>query len=256
MRFRRFNELGVKAFAEFLGALRANPETPVPTELLTNPRLTEPLSVSINSDPPASFASRMDFAKWLHAAATANGVDIPRNDAGFWAWLSLALFDHVCPADGKGFRKPGADARHIIDTADWKRKYRHLLQNAYEILFLHRDDPPRALVALVNPLYLPGELTEQINGRQEIVTCPGCMALATFLCVDSEGNRRKGASGEFARVFGKAVNRVSRTFDLPVMKPAQSAKLFHQRKLRKLVDAALRGSAAMQATGDKHLSAE
>lgn len=111
-------------------------------------------------------------------------------------------------------------------------------------------------MALVNPLYLPGELTEQINGRQEIVTCPGCMALATFLCVDSEGNRRKGASGEFARVFGKAVNRVSRTFDLPVMKPAQSAKLFHQRKLRKLVDAALRGSAAMQATGDKHLSAE
>ena len=239
MRFRRFNEQGVKAFAEFLGGLRANGEAPVPIELLTSPRLTEPLAVSIEAEPPASFPTRMAFAKWLHAAAAA--VEVPRDDAGFWAWLSLALFDHVCPADGKGKRKPGADARHLIDATDWKRRYRHLLQNAYEIFFLHRDDPARALVALVNPLHQPGELTEQINGRQEIVTCPGCISLATFLCVDSEGNRRKGASGEFARVFGKAVNRVSRTFDLPVMQPHQSAKLLHQRKLRKLVDAALGG---------------
>lgn len=242
MRFRRFNGLGVRAFAEYLGALRANGGTPVPTELLTNPRLTEPLSVPIESEVPASFASRMEFAKWLHATAIANGVDIPRHDAGFWAWLSLALFDHVCPVDGKGQRKPGADARHVIDATDWKRRYRHLLKNPYEIFFLHRDDSARALVALVNPLHRPGELTEQISGRQEIVTCPGCMSLATFLCIDSDGNRRKGASGDFAGVFGKAVNRVSRTFDLPVMQPALSAKLLYQRKLRKLVDAALAGS--------------
>lgn len=246
MKFRRFNDQGVKAFAEYLSALRANPEAPVPTDLLINPRLSEPLSVSIDADAPALFTNRMEFAKWLHAAATANGVDIPRNDAGFWAWLSLALFDHVCPVDEKGRRKPGADARHIIDTTDWKRRYRHLLQNAYEIFFLHRDEPSRALVALVNPLYMPGELTEQINGRQEIVTCPGCISLATFLCVDAGGNRRKGASGEFARVFGKAVNRISRTFDLPVMKPMQSALLLHQRKLQKLVTAALQSDQAVE----------
>lgn len=242
MKFRRFNDQGVKAFAEYLEALRTHPEAAVPTDLLSNPRLTEPLPVSIDAEPPASFANRMAFAQWLHDAAIDSEADIPRNDAGFWAWLSLALFDHVCPPDGKGKRKPGADARHLIDAADWKRRYRHLLQNAYEIHFLHRDNPARALVALVNPLFKPGELTEQINGRQEIVTCPGCMSLATFLCVDADGNRRKGASGEFARIFGKAVNRISRTFDLPVMTPTQSAKLLHQRKLRKLVEAALAGS--------------
>ncbi len=239
MKFRRFNEQGVRAFAEYLQALRSNPEASVPLELLTSPRFTEPLSVLIEATPPASFSSRMDFAKWLHATATTNGVDIPRGDSGFWAWLSLALFDHVCPADGSGQRSPGADARHVIASTDWKRRYRHLLQNPYEIFFLHRDDPDRALVALVNPLHRPGELTEQINGRQEIATCPGCMSLATFLCIDSNGKRRSGASGEFARIFGKAVNRVSRTFDLPEMQPTQSAKLLHQRKLRKLVSAAL-----------------
>lgn len=242
MKFRRFNDQGVQAFAEYLGALRANPAAIVPTELLTNPRLTELLSVTIDAEPPASFANRMEFAQWLHAVATANGVDIPRNDAGFWAWLALALFDHVCPADVKNRRKPGADARHVIHTEDWKRRYRHLLQNSYEIYFLHRDNPSRALVALVNSLNQPGDLTEQINGRQEIVTCPGCMSLATFLCIDSDGKRRKGASGEFARVFGKAINRVSRTFDLTEMLPSQSAKLLHQRKLRKFVDAALAAS--------------
>ncbi|MDC0273970.1 hypothetical protein OAK91_04480 [Planctomycetaceae bacterium] len=242
MKFRRFNDQGVKEFADYLVTLRANPVSEVPTNLLTNPRLTEPLSVSIDAEPPASFASRMEFAQWLHAAATANDVDIPRNDAGFWAWLSLALFDHVCPENKQGRRKPGADARHLLDTKNWRRRYRHLLQNAYEIFYLHRDDPTRAMVALVNPLHQPGELTEHINGRQEIVTCPGCMSLATFLCIDSEGKRRKGASGEFANIFGKAVNRISRTFDLPLMLPTQSAILLHQKKLRKFVDAALEAS--------------
>lgn len=242
MKFRRFNEQGVKEFSEYLNTLKANPTATVPEDLLTSPRFTEPLSVSIDTDPPESFASRMEFAQWLHAAATESDVDIPRNDTGFWAWLSLALFDHVCPADGQGRRKPGANARHIIDINNWMRRYRHLLQNAYEIFYLHRDDPTRAFVALVNPLHKPGELTEQINGRQEIATCPGCISLATFLCIDSEGKRRKGASGEFARVFGKAVNRVSRTFDLPVMLPTESAKLLHQKKLRKLVNAAIASS--------------
>lgn len=243
MIFRRFNEDGVKAFAEYLGDLRANPTAAVPSEMRCNPQLTEPLSVEIDANPPASFANRMEFAQWLHTAATASGVEIPRNDAGFWAWMSLALFDHVCPPDAKGQRKPGAEPRHIIDSKDWKRRYRHLLQNSYEIYFLHRDDPARALVALVNPLNAPGELTEQINGRQEIVVCPGCMSLATFLCVDAEGKRRKGASGEFAGVLGKAINRVSRTYDIPIMQPIQSAKLLHQKKLRKLVDAAIAAQA-------------
>jgi len=239
MKFRRFNDQGVKAFAEYLGELRANPAAEKPMDLLTDPQFTELLSVSIDSELPATFSSRMEFAQWLHAAATDSYVDIPRNDAGFWAWLSLALFDHVCPANEQGRRKPGADARHLIEVKDWKRRYRHLLQNAYEIFYLHRDVPKRALVALVNPLHKPGELTEQINGRQEIVTCPGCISLATFLCVDPDGKRRRGASGKFARVFGKAINRVSRTFDIPLMLPTQSAKLLHQKKLRKLVDTAI-----------------
>jgi hypothetical protein len=239
MKLRRFNDQGVSEFGAFLDVLRSSADEAVPVGLLNSARFSEPLGVTITANPPPSFANRMAFANWLHTAATDSGENIPRNDAGFWAWLSLALFDHICPADGNGRRKPGANPRYIIDAADWKRRYRHLLQNPYDVYFLHRDDPGRALVALVNPLDQPGELTEQINGRQELVTCPGCMSLATFLCIDANGKRRKGASGDFARVFGKAVNRVSRTFDLPEMPPPLAAKLLHQRKLRKLVEAAV-----------------
>lgn len=239
MKLRRFNPEGLIEFAKVLDLLRSEPAAPVPAELLSSKRFTEPLRAAINVTVPPVFTSRFAFADWLHAAATASGEDVPRDDAGFWAWLSLALFDHVCPADDKGRRKPGANARYIIDASDWKRRYRHLLQNPYEVYYLHKADPSRALVALVNPLDQPGELTEQINGRQELVTCPGCMSLATFLCIDADGKRRKGASGEFARVFGKAVNRISRTFDLPEMAPIEAAKLLHPRKLRKLVDAAV-----------------
>jgi hypothetical protein len=244
MRFRRFNETGVNAFEEYLGALRVDPHAAVPVDLLERMSLTESLREPIEAEIPAAFASRMEFARWLHAAAEASGARVSRDDTGFWAWLSLALFDHVCPADGQGRRKPGANARHIIDGKDWKRRYRHLLQNPYEIFYLHRDEPDRALVVLINPLHMPGELTEQINGRQEIVKCPGCMSLATFLCIDQDGSRRRGASGEFARVFGKMVNRVSRTWDIPMMQPVQSAVLLQKKKLQKLVEAAMSGTTA------------
>src|SRR5690348_3408867 len=133
MKFRRFNDQGVKAFADYLGVLRSKPEAAVPTDLLTNPRLTEPLSVSIDAEPPASFASRMDFAKWLHAAATAGQVEIPRNDAGFWAWLSLALFDHVCPPDAKGTRKIKEDARYVPMLDSSRRYYRHALVGPFYV---------------------------------------------------------------------------------------------------------------------------
>lgn len=242
MKCRRFNDQGVKAFAEFLDTLRADPAAPVPMELLTNPRFTEPLSVLIDVDPPESFASRMEFAKWLHTAAIASGVDIPRNDSEFWAWLSLALFDHVCPVDGKGRRKVFANPRYIVESANWQRCYRHLLMSPYELYFHHRDEPTRALVGLVNRLHVPGELSENISSRRDIIRCPGSMSLATYLCIDSEGQRRKGASGDFANEFGKSVKRVLRTWDLPMMDPSQSAKLLHRRKLRKLVNAAIAGS--------------
>lgn len=239
MQLRRFNDAGVSAFAAFLDALRKDGRTPVPVDLLQDPGKTAPLTAPVQATPPASFPRRMDFARWLHDTFQSHHAAVPRDDPGFWAWLSLALFDHVCPPRPDGRRKPHANERYIV-SGQWTRSYRHLLQNPYEVFFLHRDNPDRALVALVNPLSSPGELTENICGRRDLMSCPGAMALATYLCVDTAGNRRPGASGEFANIFGKFVRRLSRTWDLPLMPPEFAARLLHQKKLRRLVEAAQR----------------
>lgn len=225
MQFRRFNEAGIDAFRSYLHRLREEPSLPPPVSLLSDPSVSEPLDPALSAE-PEPFENRHAFARWLHAAAESAGTPIPRHDAGFWAWLSLALFDQVSPADGNGRRKPGADARHIPDRANWQRRYRHLLANPYDVLSLHRDDPARAMVVLVNPLHQPGELTEQFTARTDIVACPGTMALATYLYIDPETlNRRTGASGTSARRFGKLMNQYTRTWDLPEMRPSQFAEM-------------------------------
>jgi len=225
MQFRRFHDAGIEAFRDYLHRLRSEPTLAPPWGMLTDDALSEPLHPPIAAE-PEQFENRMAFARWLHDAAEAAKATIPRADPGFWAWLSLALFDQVCPADGNGRRKPGADARHIPDRANWQRRYRHLLANPFDVFMLHRDNPERAAVVLVNPLHKPGELTEQFTARTEIVSCPGTMALASHLYVDpTTKTRRRGASGKSARRFGKLMNQYTRTWDLPEIQPARFAEM-------------------------------
>lgn len=225
MRFRRFNGEGIEAFRRYLHRLRQDPYLAPPLELLHDEGVSEALEPPIQAA-PIQFQSRLAFARWLYEISGEDESRIPRTDPGFWAWLSLALFDQVAPADSRGRRKPGADARHIPDASNWRRRYRHLLANPYDVFMLHRDNPARAFVALVNPLHKPGELTEQFTGRVDIVTCPGTMALASYLYVDPRtGRPKKGASGKAARRFGKLMNQYTRTFDLPAIRPETFAGL-------------------------------
>lgn len=236
--FRRLNDTGIEAFRQYLHRLRESPLDAPPRSLLDDPDSSEPLGIEIVATAPDRFETRMTFARWLYSAADHQGRPVPRNDRGFWSWLSLELFDHVCPPNSHGRRKPGADARHIPDMVNWRRRYRHLLANPYDVFMLHRDNPRRAFVALVNPLHTPGELTEQFTSRIEIVSCPGTMALASYLYVDPRtGKRRPGASGASARRFGKLMNQYTRTFDLPEIQPAEFASVL-PREFSKFADAA------------------
>lgn len=225
MRFRRFTDTGVEAFSRYIQDLRDDPKLPLPPAMLSDDALTELLTPEVSATPD-TFNTRMEFARWLDQAFEQSGAETPVLDTGFWTWLTAALFDQVCPADGNGRRKPGADARYIPDMSQWTRRYRHLLANPYQVFQLHRDNPERAVVALVNPLHKPGELTEQFTARLDIIRCPGTIGLATKLFIDPvTGARRRGASGSAARRFGKLMNQYTRTWDLQSVDASEFAQL-------------------------------
>lgn len=223
MELKKFNDDGTAAFSKYLADLKDDKTLSPPTDLLGKTDLTEPLTEPIRAD-LRPFSDRMDFTCWLHDAAEENHSKVPQHDAGFWAWLTLLLFDQVCPAKN-GTRKVGAQARYIIDS-NWRRRYRHLLATPYRAFYQYCDKPARALVILSQSLDVWGELTEQIAGRQELISCPGTMSLATQLFVDPQTHDPKtGASGNAARRLGKLLNQYTRTWDITVMKPAQAEDL-------------------------------
>jgi hypothetical protein len=223
MEFKRFNDVGIAAFREWLGRLRADSSLQPPFAMLDEPGMTEPIEPVISATPKA-FQNRMQFAQWLHAAATTANAKVPLRDAGFWSWLTLLLFDQVCPPDN-GSRTVRKDPTYIPDP-DYRRAYRHLLSTAYRIYYLHRDDPSRVRFLLDMQLSVFGELTEQFASRQELIGTPGIMSLANRLFADPDtGELKKGAGGEAAGRFGKLLNQYMRTWDIAIMKPENSARL-------------------------------
>lgn len=101
---------------------------------------------------------------------------------------------------------------------DWRRYYRHLAAGPYRVFLAHRDDPIRALAVLCQRPGRPGDLVEQLVSRQEIVTNPAIMAIASEFFVDPGTRRprpmasRKGAGGP-RRLIG-VLDQFALTWDL------------------------------------------
>ena len=223
MELKRFNDAGIATFREWLDRLRADPSLQPPFALLDEPDITEPIEPVITAI-PKSFENRMQFAQWLQAAATAASAKVPLRDVGFWSWLTLLLFDQVCPLDN-GSRTVRKNPTYIPDP-DYRRAHRHLLATAYRVYYLHRDDPSRVRFLLYVPLSVLGELTEQLASRQELIGSPEIMSLANRLFSDRKtGELKSGAGGKAAGRLGKLLNQYMRTWDIAVMKPEDAARL-------------------------------
>ena len=222
MNLRRLNDEGLRQFAEYLVALKTTPALAPPVALLDDPATSEeaaPVAVW-----PMPFPNRLAAGRWLHDLLEHAALPDVARDKGVWAWLSLRLFDQVCPADGRGNRKPGEMARYIPDFS-FRKYYRHLLAGPWRIVRAHRDQPERALVVLHNPVDTPGELAEQVMARQEIVTNRSAMAAATMLYIDPQTKRRvRGAATKSrgaARRLADFCNQLDVTWDLYAMEPGE-----------------------------------
>lgn len=216
MLLRKLNQSGIDTFRSYLANARITPNLPTPS-ILEDDQQSEVIGPDSGAIPP-SFINRMDFADWLHNLCQQHSWNAPRRDEGFWSWLTLLLFDHVCPADSSGRRTIREDAWYLPAFEDSRRHYRHVLFGSYEVYYQYRDDPETAAVLLSVGLTTLGHFWFQLASRQELLTNPAVVAAATSLYMDRSSRKAKrGATtqnpGAIFR-FVKVLNQLDRVWDL------------------------------------------
>ena len=229
MKLRQLTAAGIEQILQFIQRLREGSTEGVPHELLNGSESTREIAGS----PEVShqqFKSRFAFAAWIAEQLDAVGDRAVAEDPAFWAWLTVFLFDEVCPVDSEtGRRKVRADYRYIPSFGIWKHFYRHLLAGPYSIYRAHRDNPGAARALLVQPLHSPGDVVEQIASRRELATSPAVVGAATLLYLNgATGKLRRGSGGKdagSARRFSKVMMQLDVTYDLFTLTPDQLVQI-------------------------------
>lgn len=216
MKLRRFTEVGISRFDDFrASSLRAADQL---HEILHDDACSERVRADIEVEQqglPTRFAVG-EHLYGLFDGVAAPGVDI---DVGTWTWLSAFYFEQLCPQGSS----PGAQARWVPTVDDYRKYYRHLLAGPYLIYRAHSDNPHRAMALLATPPHQPGDIVEQLASRQEQVTNPSVMEVATRLYINPVTNRpKRGAPGQgpgSARRLAAVLNQLDLTWDLYGLDP-------------------------------------
>lgn len=131
MKLRRFNEQGIKAFGERLAAMRANPEAEIPTDLLEHQQFTEVVQPEAQIV-AGQFETKGQAAHYLSTVLRKLNAEEITTDAGLWTWLSLLLFDSVCPYSNSK-RTVKNDYYYIFEPKNSRHYYRHLLFVSWQL---------------------------------------------------------------------------------------------------------------------------
>lgn len=196
MKIRRLTTEGIATFADYLDHLEDEPKRMVPTQLLEHTTCSEIFGKPTDIQ-KKTFGSRYAAADYLDAALGKTGVADVERDVGLWAWLTLFYFDELCPPDTAGERELRERPAYIPEPQNFQRYYRHLLLGPFLIFRAHRDAPKRAMALLCKPLPIIDDIVGQLAARQEFVTNPSIVELATHLYFDpTSGTTKKGAGGK------------------------------------------------------------
>ena len=166
--------------------------------------------------PSVHFRNRLEAGKALVRLLAGQSSHI--NNRGMWAWLSLYYFDTVCPVVSGEKREVGDQRElYIPDFTNFRRYYRHLLFGPFSICRAHSDNPERAMAVLCTPVYRPGDAVESLASRQDLITSPTVMQVATNLYVRRNGKYKHGARNKdkgSARRFAAVMMQFDTTYDL------------------------------------------
>ncbi len=235
---RRFNELGLERFRDYLIEANGGGTVEPPPRLLASDEMTE--VVDARPLPDGEFASRLEMAAAAHdsfGGLLGSGLD---RDSRFWAWVALAWIDVLLPKE-KGKRgRPLSIYRWIPDVNNPRTFHRHLVAGPVLIYGDHRDNPDRALAVLCGRPSRPGEVSEQLLSNRTLCSSPGIMEVASRLYVNPETRvLKRGASGKSsgsARRLIDVLAQLERTWDVQSLSADQILDLlpdefgrFHER---------------------------
>jgi hypothetical protein len=207
--------MGIDQFRSYLARLRADEQAAPPVDLLDDPAYYKEMRVDIGFE-PQPFPGRLAVGEFLARELEPLGAEVTDRDAGLWAWLSLALFDQVCPAGAAGKRQPGQDYRHIPDFG-YRHKHRHLLFGPFQ---LYRRHGATSALLLSGPLSSETAIYHEIASRQDLVAHRGVLDAARTLYLDVRRGRPKpGAQGSInqpgtVRRFVRVLQQLDVTYDI------------------------------------------
>lgn len=227
LHLRSFNEKGIERAFVLLEDMSAGLEVD-----LNNFVVDDELTIVLSAEPillPQAFSTRYECAKYFNNLLAPFEGTIPdiERDKGLWTWLAFCWLDLLAPKQSDGSRKIGEWRRWILSND--RKRHRHLLATPYRIYRTHRDDPACVLVVLCGPVDIPGNITEQIASRQDIVKSKTIMKALTDMYylpalgsaaedarLSRVGQLRDGASTSAVRM-GKVLGQFYLTWDMFAM---------------------------------------
>ena len=193
----------------------SNPEI---GSLINSEEYSEPVGdITIERRP---FADRLDAGRYFYdtlAPLRSSGQSVLQHK-GLWTWLALSWIDILAQSGPNGTRKLFDHRRWILAVDDYKAYYRHYLAGPYSVYAAHDGNPDRAMALLCGPVDTPGEVWEQLASRQDFVSSPSLVELATRLYFDpikkelKRGAASQGAGG--ARRLPAVINQFGLTWDV------------------------------------------
>lgn len=196
MKIGKLTAEGINRFGEYLDLLENEPARLLPTNLLDDSACSEIFGKATEIQ-KREFASRYTAAEYLNDILNQTGVADVESHIGLWAWLTLFYFDELCPANKSGERELRERSAYIPEPRNFQRYYRHLLLGPFRIFRAHRDSPQRAMALLCKPLPIIDDIVAQLASRQEFVSNPSIVELATQLYFDpAKRTTKRGAGGK------------------------------------------------------------
>ena len=216
MKLRRLNANGIEQFGQFRASYNSGANPAELKGLLEDAACSEEIHPHIEAE-TQQLSTRFAVGEYLNALFGA-GFDV---DRGIWAWLAAFHFELLCPPGSQ----PGSEERWIPAVGDFRKYYRHLLVGPYQVYRAHRDNPKRAMALLATAPHSPGDVYEQLAARQELVTNPAVMEVATRLYVHPATDALKSGAasreGGGARRLAAVLDQLTLTWDLYALAPEQ-----------------------------------